>query len=84
MAGSHRFELGNHWTLKQSRVNSGERIEVIGPTMQQFEHQLKALGCYTESIQWRQRFFFAPDAAGMAGIGKMLETRPVISGTRVR
>ncbi|MBN2974304.1 hypothetical protein FHR20_004321 [Sphingomonas leidyi] len=50
-------------TIKRSLVNASQRIELVGAPSQQLAW-LKALGCFTEVIQYRTRIFLPMATAG--------------------
>ena len=57
-----QIKLFNGWTIKISRVSGDKRIELVGPSSYDAD-LLKRWGIFTESFQYRERYFIPTDSA---------------------
>jgi P-loop containing NTP hydrolase pore-1/C-terminal domain on Strawberry notch homologue len=75
MAKRQRYQLSGGLSLKASAVMSEVRLEVVGSHISDgLCEQLKAVGCFTEIIQYRRRVFVPANAQlGAVVIEKVLE-----------
>ena len=79
---SRRIPLDQGASLKLRRVGMSDRLEIENPPHEMLG-PLKALGCFTEIIQWRTRVFvpFDPEAldASLPVLEKLLAILPATS-----
>ena len=68
--------LANNWKLKRARVAGEYRIEIVGPTNNDY-NTLKEQGAFTEIIQYKTRVF-VPAKNTSEILGRIIDSKPVV------
>ena len=83
LAGSHRFELANRWSLVRAKVKGKPRIEVVGPAFANFA-DLKVDGFYWERDESYKVHVYAPTETAEHTVASLLKTKPIAKAVRIR
>ena len=85
IAGTHRYDLANGWTLKRSKLRGKYYVEIVGPDTR-FEAELAQDGVTAIKVEYALRYFIAitDDATALVeSVGGVIARRPIVASTQV-
>lgn len=83
-AGKHQATLANGWRLTPKMVQGERRIEITGPSYDDYDSQLEADGVRSERIQFNTRYFVPTGEEGVKVLERIAKHRPISEVSEIK